>query len=115
VTMYLQEKWTDRDLEAYAQALYDVWLALGVQDGHHKSYDPLTIERTTHRTVAHSYVFDLWDGGRHHEWDGEPEALRKALLEEAVMSIRGFVWSPEMVQQAITKAKRQRAGEEPTR
>lgn len=45
-----------------ANKYYRLILELGIQDGHSKSYDPLLIEGN----VAHSYVFDLEDGGRHH-------------------------------------------------
>lgn len=66
------EHLTAPEVEAYAAGVWDCMLMLGMQDGHGKTYDPLTIE-TTHVSgrepiiVAHTYVFDLWDGGRHHE------------------------------------------------
>jgi hypothetical protein len=66
-----------RDAEAYFQALWDVMLALGVEDGHCKSYDPLTIEGD----CAHSYVFDLHDGGRHHTTLSLKEICKSALQE----------------------------------
>lgn len=46
-------------LEWYAMK---IWKLEGPD--HHKSYDPLTIEGN----VAHSYVFNLDNGGRHHEF-----------------------------------------------
>lgn len=82
--------WRDRDLEAYAEALQDIMNEFG-DYGPHKSYDPLSISREDGKLVAHSYVFDLWDGGRHHAWDGDPEKLRKAMLAETVAYVRSKI------------------------
>ena len=71
-----------RDIEAYAQACWDILLELGIQDGHCKMFDPMTIEGNT----AHSYVFDLEDGGRHHRFSNLEE-LRKNILTETISSI----------------------------
>ena len=57
---------TAAEVEAFACGLYEGLLAAGVEDVGGKSYDPLTIDEE--RKVAHSYVFNLWDGGRHHEY-----------------------------------------------
>ena len=75
-------KLTNRDVEFYAQALWDLLMELD-GDGHCKIYDPLTIEGKT----AHSYVFDLNDGGRHHPFKNL-EQLRNDLLKEAVEKIK---------------------------
>jgi len=51
-------------LEWFGRKLWNLLMSLGIQDGSCKSYDPLVVELDTHE--AHSYVFDLEDGGRHH-------------------------------------------------
>lgn len=51
-------------VEWLANKYWQILLDLNIQDGHCKSYDPLLIEGGT----AHSYVFDLEDGGRHHDF-----------------------------------------------
>lgn len=71
-------------VEIYAQACYDIILKLGIQDGHCKSYDPMTID--TDNKIAHSYVFDLWDGGRHHPYESL-EQIKDSVLEETVKCI----------------------------
>ena len=42
--------------------------AIGLNDyEHRKSYDPITIEIDGEgNIIVHSYLFDLWDGGRSH-------------------------------------------------
>lgn len=50
-------------LEWYARKLWEIILNAIDDDSHCKSYDPLVIDGN----VAHSYVFDLDDGERHHE------------------------------------------------
>jgi len=73
---------TAAEVEAYASACWDILLGLEIQCGHSKSYDPMTIDET--KKVAHSYVFDLWDGGRHHQYESLEqvwEAVRKETLE----------------------------------
>lgn len=64
---------------AYALGIRDIMMRLGVWDGHCKSYDPLLIKGD----VAHSYVFDLEDGGRHHPFDGDYEKLCRTMVNEA--------------------------------
>jgi hypothetical protein len=77
---------TNKDtVEAYAQACWDILLALDIQDGHCKSYDPLTIDEA--EKIAHSYVFDLWDGGRHHKY-GSLYQVINAIKEETVKAIK---------------------------
>lgn len=93
-----ERKLNNRDLEAYAQACYDIWEML--EDGqlglgHHKMYDPLTIEGK----VAHSYVFDLEDGGRHHSFK-DLWHLRDAILWETVERIKQLVKENEQTPQA---------------
>ena len=80
-------KLTASEVEAYFQALWDIQLVLGIQDGHCKSYDPLTIDGDT----AHTYVFDLWDGGRHHHFESLRQLMDHALRETAI-AIRGENW-----------------------
>lgn len=54
-------------LEWYA---WKIWRGLEEGSGdpyyYGKSYDPLTINRDDH--IAHSYVFNFEDGGRHHAY-----------------------------------------------
>lgn len=78
-----ERKLTKNDIESYAHACYELLTELGIQDGHHKMYDPLTIEGN----VAHSYVFDLEDGGRHHYFN-DLGHLRKMILEETANIIK---------------------------
>lgn len=82
-----------RDVEVYATAIEDVLRAFGL-DGSGKSYDPLTIEQITTakgtRYIAHSYAFDLWDGGRHHEAESL-EQIWKGMLDEAVRELRAHM------------------------
>ena len=82
--------WSDSEMEAYVQGIYEVLCSLGVSDGCGKMYDPLTIEGE----MYHSYVFDLWDGGRHHDSTGMSQnEVRKAFLKEAENSIRDYFLS----------------------
>jgi len=78
-----EKKLTNRDIEFYAQALWDLLQEIGLRDGHCKIYDPLTIEGE----IAHSYVFDLMDGGRHHSFNNLEE-LRENLLRETAEEIK---------------------------
>ena len=86
---------TKEQIEAYALALMDVLLAIGAYDGNVKSYDPLTVhpdddycyaEKQVYQ-IAHTYVFDLRDGGRHHVigqgWT-DFEDLRQQMLKQTV-------------------------------
>ena len=52
-------------------------------DYYSKSYDPLYLEDNT----AHSYVFELEDGGRHHTFR-DLEHLEKMLVNEAIGRIK---------------------------
>lgn len=51
-------------------------------DWHHKTYDPLIIDGN----VAHSYVFNLGDGGRHHDIESL-EDLERRLVDEATSDL----------------------------
>ncbi len=72
-----------RVLEWFARKL---WVLLEESSGsphyYGKSYDPLVVENNT----AHSYVFDLEDGGRHHAFY-DLEHLEKMLLDEGIRRI----------------------------
>lgn len=63
-----------------------------------KSYDPLTIELSTDGGgVAHSYVFNFHDGGRHHVFDSLDQ-LEDWLLEELIGSHEWcYRWGKESV------------------
>lgn len=50
----------------YANKLWKMLIRTGISDTHCKSYDPLEFD--DEERVVHSYVFDLHDGGRHHEY-----------------------------------------------
>lgn len=76
-------KLTKADIESYAQACYDLIKALGDGDEHCKMYDPLTIVGKT----AHSYIFDLEDGGRHHKFK-DLNQLREMILKETIERIK---------------------------
>lgn len=74
---------TAKEVEAYAHACYDILKGLDIKDGHCKMYDPMTIEGD----VVHSYVFDLRDGGRHHNYDNLWE-LKDDILAETLSGIK---------------------------
>ena len=57
-----EKKLTPNLVEAYVQGMYDLYIELGGETLC-KSYDPLTIEGD----IAHSYVLNFNDGGRHHK------------------------------------------------
>lgn len=84
------DDFTIRDVEVYARAVEDILAAFGL-DGSGKSYDPMTIEQITTsegtRYIAHSYAFDLWDGGRHHEAESL-EQIWTGVRDEAVRELR---------------------------
>lgn len=73
-------------LEWLAWKYWNALLKIKVQDGHCKSYDPLAIEEH----VAHSYVFDLESGGRHHPFSSL--AQLEGMLDE---DFRGSLPSPK--------------------
>jgi len=74
-------------LEWFARKL---WVLLeegsGEPDYYGKSFDPLVIEGYT----AHSYVFDLEDGGRHHDFR-DLEHLERMLMGEGIREIREMI------------------------
>jgi len=79
----LDESQKRRVLEWFARKL---WIILeeasGEPDYCGKSYDPLTIDGN----VAHSYVFDFEDGGRHHRFK-DLQHLERMLVQEAIKRI----------------------------
>lgn len=86
---------TDKEkvLEYLAHQLYSIIIKFNDYYEHHKSYDPLTIEDN----IAHSYTFDLENGGRHHkikslEWlektmVAETESIIRKTLAEEILRI----------------------------
>ena len=66
-------------LEWYARKLIHLACAITDDDMCGKSYDPLTIEGNT----AHTYMFDLEDGGRHHPFR-DLQHLEAMLTDEVV-------------------------------
>ena len=76
-------------LEWFAYKLWEIIEEGGGDPEYYgKSYDPLTIEGN----IAHSYVFDLEDGGRHHEFR-DFRHLEEMLVNEGVkeMMLRGYI------------------------
>lgn len=73
-------------LEWFARKL---WVLLeegsGEPDYYCKSYDPLTVEGD----IAHSYVFNFEDGGRHHYFL-DLKHLEKMLMAEGISSIKNM-------------------------
>jgi len=81
----IEKKLTNKDIEAYAEACWNIVCELG-DGGGGKVYDPLTIEGKT----AHSYVFDLEDGGRHHKFKNLGH-LREMILKETIENIKNIL------------------------
>ena len=88
----------DLGLDPLAQArvlewfAFKVWVAMNEGSGEReyvgKLYDPLSVElETTGSGVAHSYVFDFTDGGRHHPFHSLHE-LEEWLTDEAIAAVR---------------------------
>lgn len=80
----LDNEQKEQVLEYLAQKFWGLLMDLGTMDGHCKSYDPLVIEGNT----AHSYVFDLEDGGRHHAFKDYAH-LENMLYSETLFTIKG--------------------------
>ena len=70
-------------LEWLARKYWNILLKLEIQCGHCKMYDPLVIEGN----VAHTYVFDLDDGGRHHPFENYKH-LEKMMDEEMFRELK---------------------------
>lgn len=83
--IYLRQpmKLTKESVEAIADVLHGIRMELRISDGHGKTYDPLEIEDN----IAHTYVFDLEDGGRHHPIKDLPDLVRQ-MFEETVRNIK---------------------------
>lgn len=73
-----EKKMTKRDAEMYVQGAYDLLMMVG-GEAHCKSYDPLTFWGGQ----AHSYVLNLQDGSRHHDYETPDKVADMALLEFA--------------------------------
>ena len=91
-------------LEWFAQK---IWFTLD-EPGHCKTYDPLIIEGN----VAHSYIFNLNTGGRHHEFDSL-EHLEELLCNEMRNSAEYFV--RELSGSAKTSSRESKPKEDTTR
>lgn len=75
-------------IEGYAAALWDIELSLiRDKDGHCKTYDPMQVN--IEDGTMHSYVFNMKDGGRHHQISqySSIEDIRKTLLTETIQNI----------------------------
>ena len=67
-------------IEGYALACTDIMYAMTKDSPCAKSYDPMRIEGM----IAHSYAFNLKDGGRHHdltEYESVGEILKDLVKE----------------------------------
>lgn len=87
---YNQREVNDREYKIYLEGMaYGIWksrIASGKDDGYHKSCDPLMFDLDEPKSKeVYSYVFDLWDGGRHHEYE-TLEQIEEALLREIEIS-----------------------------
>ncbi len=79
----LDEQGKKTALEYAANILYNVLCKSGIMEYGTKAYDPLTIEGQ----IAHSYVFDFEDGGRHHPFR-DLEHLEAMLIDEGKKAIQ---------------------------
>ena len=70
-------------LEWFAWKMWELLIELGIEDGYGKSYDPLLIDDKK----CHSYIFDLGDGGRHHDYETLREVEEK-LMNEVVVVVK---------------------------
>jgi len=70
-------------LEDLASVFWNVLLKMDILDGHHKNYDPLTIEKVKGGYMLHSYIFDYEDGGRHR--------FKKTLKEARTWLMDSFI------------------------
>ena len=70
-------------IEGYALGLAHMMYRLDGDSPCGKSYDPMRIE---HPHLAHSYAFDMKDGGRHHDLSDYKDIgeIMDVLLEEAI-------------------------------
>ena len=73
-------------LEYLAQKLWRILIRTDILESHCKSYDPLLIEGT----IAHSYVFDMKDGGRHHGFKDYKD-LETMLMDETINHIKNKI------------------------
>jgi hypothetical protein len=76
-------------LEYLAMKLWKILLKTQIMDDCCKTYDPLIIEGH----IAHSYVFDMEDGGRHHPFK-DYKHLEQMLMEETILKINEALSSP---------------------
>lgn len=87
---------TARDLEFYTQGIWDLWVML-TGESHCKYYDPMTINAD--EKIAHSYVLDLQDGGRHHPYQAL-DILQADILSEFAKKFRTLFADDEMDEKA---------------
>lgn len=69
---------TPQEAEAFAEGVVCVLDLLGIETCS-KGYDPLVIEGD----IAHTYAFDLWDGGRHHQFKRVSDVVKWMKAESA--------------------------------
>ena len=70
-------------IEGYALGLAHMMYRLDGDSPCSKAYDPMRIE---HPHLAHSYAFDMKDGGRHHDLSDYRDIgeIMDVLLQEAI-------------------------------
>lgn len=76
-------------LEYLAQKLWKTLIKVGIMESYCKSYDPLLIDGN----IAHSYVFDMKDGGRHHSFKDYKD-LEQMLIDNTADLINEALNSP---------------------
>lgn len=85
-----------KQLEFTAEAILRLRVCANISDGASKSYDPLTIDLK--EKVAHSYIFDFFDGGRHHKFEDLEEVelwLVAELFRTLQMMKKEMLWEKE--------------------
>ena len=73
-------------LEWLAWQLSKILYGVSGEDFCGKTYDPLFIQGDT----AHSYAFDLWDGGRHHKFETLKQ-VEDGLVKETIERLQGEI------------------------
>jgi hypothetical protein len=88
-TLPLHPKEKEAVLEYLARKLWTILIRTDLMDDYGKSYDPLIIEGN----IAHSYVFDMEDGGRHHSFK-DYKHLEEMLMNDTITRINHALTSP---------------------
>jgi hypothetical protein len=84
---------TAAECEAFCAGVYMAWQDSTDKDYYQKMYDPMTIDED--KKIAHSYVFDLNDGGRHHSYESLEQVCRDALKQAVACIIKFYTVESE--------------------